>query len=80
MITKGQIRLWTCDRCGFSFDAEHTDEPNGGYSCPCCELDDYKKKVTRQARRDRIALAALFFVAGFALGASAVMLLLARCG
>ena len=31
--------LWTCPECAFSFSAEHeNDTPEGGYSCPVCEL------------------------------------------
>ena len=28
-----------CPRCAFTFDAVHEDVPNGGHSCPLCEID-----------------------------------------
>lgn len=28
-----------CPSCAFTFDAVHSD-PDGGYSCPLCELDE----------------------------------------
>lgn len=30
------VRCVVCPDCAFTFDATHTD-PEGGYSCPCCE-------------------------------------------
>lgn len=32
------VKVWSCPDCGFSFDAFHTDDPDGGYSCPVCEV------------------------------------------
>lgn len=41
------VALWTCPDCGFGFDAAHTNEPNGGYSCPVCELAALRAAVKR---------------------------------
>lgn len=30
------VTLWECGKCGFQFDATHTDN-DGGYSCPVCD-------------------------------------------
>lgn len=31
--------------CAFTFDAGHTDEPDGGYSCPACEALDLQRRI-----------------------------------
>jgi len=33
-----EVKLWSCPKCGFTFDATHSnDTPEGGYTCPVCE-------------------------------------------
>jgi len=32
----GDVRVWECGACGFTFLADHTDDPAGGHSCPAC--------------------------------------------
>jgi len=35
--------MWDCPDCAFSFDAMHTDNVTGGYSCPLCRVADLER-------------------------------------
>jgi hypothetical protein len=43
----GMAVLWTCPDCAFGFDAAHTEEPGGGYSCPACAEDRLRAELER---------------------------------
>ena len=43
----GWAKLWNCPECAFGFDAFHTDERGGGYSCPLCAEAWLEKEVAR---------------------------------
>ncbi|CAM4275588.1 hypothetical protein BAMA_15255 [Bacillus manliponensis] len=41
---RGKVEMFECPDCGFEFNAVHqTDDEQGGYECPLCELDRVKK-------------------------------------
>lgn len=39
------VRCWACPVCAFTFDAFHTDTPDGGCSCPLCAESDLRVRV-----------------------------------
>lgn len=41
---KGTL-LVVCRDCGFTWDADHTTTPGGGYDCPLCDLQRARQVV-----------------------------------
>ena len=49
--------LWTCLGCGFTFDAQHSDDL-GGHSCPNCAEQALRRRVRELEEAARAAVEA----------------------